>query len=135
MTQKINTYDHLSPFSTKGRFNRLTYLAWTALITIFILVLLMILVIFMPNTLNAAMNHPNSIVIKIMGMVFNFISLIFYMICSVKRLHDFNKSGWLSLIILIPLINLIFMLYLACHHGDTEPNKYGEPQITLWWEK
>lgn len=30
---------------------------------------------------------------------------------SIKRLHDLDESGWLSLVMLIPLVNFIFGIY------------------------
>lgn len=45
---------------------------------------------------------------------------------TVKRLHDLNQSGWLSLLQLIPLVNFIFGLYLLFSDGSIGRNEYGE---------
>jgi uncharacterized membrane protein YhaH (DUF805 family) len=42
---------------------------------------------------------------------------------TIQRCHDFNASGWLSLLILIPLANLIFIII----PGTDGPNDYGGP--------
>ncbi|RZJ51183.1 MAG: DUF805 domain-containing protein [Flavobacterium sp.] len=44
---------------------------------------------------------------------------------GVRRLHDVGKSGWLSLVIFIPLIGALWLLILACTEGEKGPNQYG----------
>lgn len=44
---------------------------------------------------------------------------------GVRRLHDINKSGWVLLIGIIPLLN-IYLIYLFCLEGDKGPNEYGQ---------
>ncbi len=45
---------------------------------------------------------------------------------SAKRWHDRNKSGWWSLIILIPYIGAVWMLIeLGCLSGTKMDNKFG----------
>ncbi len=45
---------------------------------------------------------------------------------AVRRLHDFNKSGWFLLISIIPLVNLLLLYYLV-QPGDVGDNQYGPP--------
>ncbi|MCR5014164.1 MAG: DUF805 domain-containing protein [Bacteroidales bacterium] len=42
-----------------------------------------------------------------------------------RRLHDINKSGWLWLIGLIPLIGEIILIVWWAKAGDTTENQYG----------
>ena len=42
---------------------------------------------------------------------------------TIQRCHDFNVSGWLSLLMVIPLANLIFLLI----PGTDGPNRFGGP--------
>ena len=44
---------------------------------------------------------------------------------DVKRLHDANKSGWLLLLGLIPLVNIALGLYMLFADGTVGPNRYG----------
>ena len=44
---------------------------------------------------------------------------------SVRRLHDVGKSGWMSLINLIPGIGLVFLFVFFCMDSTPEDNKYG----------
>lgn len=53
-----------------------------------------------------------------------------------RRLHDLDKTGWLTLLIFVPLINLFFALYLLFAPGTQGENSYGlKPKtnsILLW---
>ena len=45
---------------------------------------------------------------------------------GVRRLHDVGKSGWMFLIVLIPLIGGIWLLVLFCTDSKLENNKWGQ---------
>ena len=45
---------------------------------------------------------------------------------TVRRLHDIDKSGWMLLILLIPLIGVIWFLVLLFTSGTKGVNSYGE---------
>ena len=47
---------------------------------------------------------------------------------TVRRLHDINRSGWFSILILIPVIHIFLTLYLVIARGNTKENRYGAPQ-------
>ena len=42
---------------------------------------------------------------------------------TIQRCHDFNVSGWLALLMVIPLANLIFLII----PGTDGPNRFGGP--------
>jgi uncharacterized membrane protein YhaH (DUF805 family) len=42
---------------------------------------------------------------------------------TIQRCHDFNMSGWLALLMLVPLANLIFLFI----PGTDGPNRFGAP--------
>jgi uncharacterized membrane protein YhaH (DUF805 family) len=42
---------------------------------------------------------------------------------TIQRCHDFNVTGWLSLLMLVPLANLIFLFI----PGTDGPNRFGAP--------
>jgi uncharacterized membrane protein YhaH (DUF805 family) len=44
---------------------------------------------------------------------------------GVSRLHDVGKSGWFTLIILVPLVGVIWLLVLDCTEGTRGDNEYG----------
>lgn len=45
---------------------------------------------------------------------------------GVRRLHDVGKSGWMFLIVLIPLVGAIWILVLYCTDSQLGSNKWGQ---------
>lgn len=45
---------------------------------------------------------------------------------SVRRMHDIDKSGWMILIQLIPLIGGLWFLILSVTEGTQGANRFGE---------
>jgi uncharacterized membrane protein YhaH (DUF805 family) len=45
-----------------------------------------------------------------------------------RRLQDTNKSGWLQLIWIIPILGWIAMIYLLVQPSDAADNQYSEVQ-------
>lgn len=43
----------------------------------------------------------------------------------VRRLHDVGKSGWMYLVILIPIIGSIWLLVLFCKDSEPGENAWG----------
>ena len=44
---------------------------------------------------------------------------------SFRRLHDVGKSGWMILIVLIPIIGAIWLFVLTVTDSNSGENKYG----------
>ena len=42
---------------------------------------------------------------------------------TIQRCHDFNMTGWLALLIVVPLANLLFLFV----PGTDGPNRFGAP--------
>lgn len=49
--------------------------------------------------------------------------LVIQFLLTIQRSHDFNTSGWLSLLIFIPLVNLLFWFI----PGSSASNRFGAP--------
>jgi hypothetical protein len=47
------------------------------------------------------------------------------MLFSVRRLHDAGKPGWLVLLLLVPVANLLIMTLLAAWPGNPAANAFG----------
>jgi len=65
---------------------------------------------------------------EILASVFILIILLayfFYLSLAIRRLHDMGKSGWISLLGLIPFISLIVGIALLFNEGASGENKYG----------
>ena len=57
--------------------------------------------------------------------IYALVTIIPGLAVSVRRLHDIGKSGWMILIIFIPLIGAIWLLILMMLDGNSDENKYG----------
>lgn len=44
---------------------------------------------------------------------------------SVSRLHDTNSSGWLGLLLFVPVINLMLIFALMVANGTASNNRFG----------
>ena len=49
-----------------------------------------------------------------------------YFSVAARRLHDINKSGWLQLIGLIPLVGWIILIIWFAKDGDRKNNRFGK---------
>lgn len=105
----------INPIGFTGRISRLDYfislLIWISYIAIWF-----ILGIFLKSAIG---NFPAA------GLLFVF-NFPLYFSAVVRRLHDINKTGWLSLLSLIPVVGIILTIYLLFPKGDYTSNKYGE---------
>lgn len=48
---------------------------------------------------------------------------------AVRRFHDIGKSGWWTLLLIIPIVNFFTTLFLLFCGGDDGPNPYGEDPL------
>lgn len=112
--------------SLSGRIGRLRYLAYgSGLMLIFYAALAALLGVFGVSMLAGGGSGG---VIAIVIMVLLYIPLIvFSWGYMVRRLNDLDKSGWLSLLMLVPLVNIGMALYLLFGRGTEGNNNYGAP--------
>jgi uncharacterized membrane protein YhaH (DUF805 family)/Tfp pilus assembly protein PilE len=124
MAQAVNPYDApkaavadagatqpVRVFSISGRIGRARYIAYG--------MGFYLLVSVIGALLMAALGAENLVVLVAMWSALIVISFML----TIQRCHDFNTSGWLSLLVLIPLANLVFWFI----PGTDGPNRYGPP--------
>ena len=77
----------------------------------------------------------NFLVSLVLGFIFPLLSSVYSLAVllpslavGARRLHDINKTGWLQLIWLIPVLGWILLIYWAVQPSG-EPNQYGEPPL------
>ena len=46
---------------------------------------------------------------------------------GIRRLHDIHRSGWWTLIALVPVLGWVVLIYWAALPGDPTDNEYGPP--------
>jgi uncharacterized membrane protein YhaH (DUF805 family) len=61
--------------------------------------------------------------------IFYLISLVPTVAVGVRRLHDTDRSGWWLLLGLVPLVNLVLLVFLVLR-GQQGPNRFGyDPKL------
>jgi uncharacterized membrane protein YhaH (DUF805 family) len=51
------------------------------------------------------------------------------LIITIKRFHDLNRTGWSVFLLIIPVVNIYFLILLLFSKGSKEPNDYGAPSL------
>lgn len=125
--------DH--PLSPRGRFARLAYLAWYLVISLVIVLVAILGIAIFGNSASTTDPYANIGTASILIMAVAYIVFFYYAIVfTIRRLHDLNQSGWLSLLILVPLVNVFFMLYVMIAPGTKGSNNFGLPRPNKGWE-
>ena len=105
--------------SAQGRLGRLRYIAYSIGLTLliyFIMALFFAIVGQLPE--------PANNVARLTGFVLGCSAmLVISFLLTIQRCHDFNVTGWLSLILLIPLLPLIYWFI----PGTKGRNDFGPP--------
>ncbi|QMU62000.1 MAG: DUF805 domain-containing protein [Gammaproteobacteria bacterium] len=106
-----------------GRIGRLRYLAYGMIATVLTIVVLGILsAIMIPMLASSGMSEAIMVVI----LVVLYLPLIVFSIIFMKRrLNDLDKSGWWQLLVYIPIVGIIFALYILFWPGTKGSNSYG----------
>ena len=112
-------YGEVRPFSPRGRLGRIRYLFYS--------ILLLLGFVLIGGLLVAATSKAGAEVPMELLMVGYVALIVFQFILTIQRCHDFNATGWLSLLTLVPFINWVFGLLLLFMPGTDGPNRYGPP--------
>ncbi|MDO8329359.1 MAG: DUF805 domain-containing protein [Fluviicoccus sp.] len=111
-----NTYEP-RVFALEGRIGRLRYVAYY---TASMLVIVPIAVI--ATVVGKIGGETPAVVLLGVGIL---AALVHMLALGVRRLNDLNRSGWLLLLMAIPLVNLLLSLYMFFAPGTTGGNNYG----------
>lgn len=121
-----------SIFSIRGRVGVLKYFGQTMLWT-----LVFLAIVFAVAAFGVSVSGEGFLG-GVMGalMIPVVLPYTYVMLCfGIKRLHDLNHSGWFMLLAVIPLVNIIFGLYMMFWPGKAAANRFGERPETKTWEK
>jgi uncharacterized membrane protein YhaH (DUF805 family) len=61
----------------------------------------------------------------LLKLAFGAYSLLPFLCVTVRRLHDTGRSGWWTLLYLVPFLGWVVLLYFMVLEGDEGLNQYG----------
>jgi type IV pilus assembly protein PilA len=105
-------YGEIRVFSASGRLGRVRYIGYSAGLGFLILLLVGVA---------AAVTSSNPSVALLIGGAGYVAIIVIQFLLTIQRAHDMNTTGWLSLILLIPLAGLLFWFI----PGTKGENNYG----------
>jgi len=120
----IQRYSDVDALSTEGRIGRKRYFVYSIVLPILIfwaIATVAALASYLPIAGTAIFYAI--IGIAVLAMMFMLVHL------TIQRCHDFNKSGALAVLALIPFANIIFALI----PGTNGLNSYGEVPVPATW--
>jgi uncharacterized membrane protein YhaH (DUF805 family) len=107
-------YGEIKVFSAKGRIGRVRYIGYSAGMTILIGIAL--------GILSALIGRVGGRDLAAIAMGASYVVIFVVMVLlTIQRAHDFNASGWLAILAVIPLVNLIFWFI----PGTDGENRFG----------
>jgi uncharacterized membrane protein YhaH (DUF805 family) len=68
--------------------------------------------------------HP---VLTVVGYLLICLFAVLQVSIAIRRWHDMDQTGWLVLLSLIPIVNLIAAIFLLFVSGTSGANQYGAP--------
>jgi uncharacterized membrane protein YhaH (DUF805 family) len=131
--QRSTAYGEIRIFTSKGRIGRLRYIAYTTGLPMLIMMLIGVFGALLGRILGPDTGPALMFPVMAVGYVVMFVMMV---LLTIQRAHDFNSSGWMALVVLIPLVNLIFW-FIPGTDGDNEyglrppPNNIGVVILSL----
>ena len=117
-----------APFSFDGRIRRIEYFL-SSLIASFVggIVWTIAFASIFVGAMGGGASAAGGSIFAILIGIAAYIAIIWFGLAQgVKRLHDMDKSGWLILLFLIPVVDFFWGLYMLFADGTVGPNQYGE---------
>ena len=111
---RTDGYGEIKVFSSKGRRGRLRYIAYSTGVPLVIGLLMG----GITGAIGATAGPGPALPVIIVAYV---AILVIMVMLTIQRAHDFNSSGWLALLLIIPLVNLIFWFI----PGTDGENRFG----------
>lgn len=115
----VEQYAEMKLFDVNGRIGRLRYLAYSSGVSF----LIFIVVGMLSAVMRLAMGPSGGMMGMGLTVIAYILVFVYGVTLAIRRSHDFNVSGWMSLLIFVPLANLIF-LFIPGTQGE---NTYGAP--------
>ena len=76
--------------------------------------------------IGAAISEYMTIVLSLPYYIYILATMLPNIAVGIRRLHDIDKSGWWTLVGLIPVVGTIWLIVLFVTDGNTGENQFGE---------
>lgn len=140
-------YEDIRPLSLTQRLNRLRYACYQLTATV-VVALVAALVAVLGAAAEVQGSKPLTILFAVLAVIGMLASVVYMIGLTVRRLHDLGHTGWLvllmflplplfplallmgggqTLLLLVTLVQPLFMLYLFAAAGSAGMNSYGTP--------
>ena len=113
-SQNTQRYSKVDLFSIKGRMGKRYYFFYSAIISLIFLLVISRLLIPTSETIYTGSSY-------FLGLV-GIISASILVFLTIQRCHDFDKSAWFALFVVIPFFHLIYSITSSTNGL----NRYGE---------
>ena len=117
------TYDP-QLFAVNGRIGRLRYLAYSMVMGLLMFVVMMVVAGVAGVVMAVTKSTTGMMVVMFLAYVPVF-AVTFIM--GKRRLNDMGHSGWLSLLLIVPVVGFFVWLWLMIGAGNPDTNKFGPP--------
>ena len=108
-------------FTTEGRLNRGRFFKYYIAVTI-----MGATATFITSCMATLLTgDPNGSLVKMITVIWAALATVGACMLMVRRLHDLDKNGGFFLVSFIPVVGLIFLVYLFFAEGTVGWNKYG----------
>lgn len=92
---------------------------------IFFYTIFALLFAFLDTVLDGAQSIEEAIDLKGGSLVFALTMLIPSVSVTVRRIHDTDRSGWWTLISLVPVVGIFILLFFMVLNSDEGVNRFG----------
>lgn len=123
-------------FAASGRIGRIRYMAYGFIVSMIFMffggILAAIAIPAMnmnPETMTPEGGMGGAMVMGILGLVMYIALFVYMFMLARRRLNDLNKSGWMSLLLFLPIANIIVALYMLLWPGSEGANMYGPKPV------
>lgn len=135
VTHQTQEFNDSGVWSMRGRIGRLRYLAYVGAVS-FITFALLVIVGAITGAIfsgDSELGAGSIAMIILLVLVYGFIIFMSF-VFGIRRLNDLDQTGWLILLMFVPLVSAILSLVLIFMPGTQGSNKYGAPpaENPLW---
>lgn len=114
-------------FTAKGRIGRLRYLAYT--LAMYLLLIPAGILIGIISAIFGIDSGVSQTFMIICAALVYITLIVFYFILLKRRFNDMGHSGWMSLLFLVPIANLVVTIWVLVGRGNAGANAYGPAPV------